>query len=145
MATSLATMRVFNRQFAVVGVMHEVSVISNMVDAILRELEGYKVKKVEEVNIVIGDLTSLGAEQLEFAYEIVTRDTMLEGSKLVIENESVAVKCNECGYEGPAENLESDFFDHSIPVIACPKCGGGVEITAGQACRVRDLSIEEAD
>ncbi len=125
--------------------MHEVSVISNMVDAILRELDGYKVEKVEEVNIVIGDLTSLGAEQLEFAYEIVTRDTVLEGSKLVIEMESVAVKCKECDYEGPAENLESDFLDHSIPVIACPKCGGGVEITAGQACRVRDLSIVEAD
>ena len=125
--------------------MHEVSVISNMVDAILRELDNYKVQRVEEVNIVIGDLTSLGPEQLEFAYEIVTKDTILEGSKLIIEREEVLVKCNECGYEGPAENLESDFFDHSIPVIACPKCGGGVDIVAGQACRVRDLNIVEAD
>ena len=125
--------------------MHEVSVISNMVDAILRELDNYKVQRVEEVNIVIGDLTSLGPEQLEFAYEIVTKDTILEGSKLIIEREEVSVKCNECGYEGPAENFESDFFDHSIPVIACPKCGGGVDIVAGQACRVRDLNIVEAD
>ena len=125
--------------------MHEVSVISNMVDAILRELDNYKVQRVEEVNIVIGDLTSLGPEQLEFAYEIVTKDTILEGSKLIIEREEVSVKCNECGYEGPAENLESDFFDHSIPVIACFKCGGGVDIVAGQACRVRDLNIVEAD
>ena len=125
--------------------MHEVSVVSNMVDAILRELDGYKVKKVEEVNIVIGDLTSLGPEQLEFAYEIVTKDTVLEGSKLVIEREEVAVRCKECDYEGPVENLDSEFFDHTIPVIACPKCGGGVDIIAGQACRVRDLSIEEVD
>jgi hydrogenase nickel incorporation protein HypA/HybF len=137
--------RDFNRRFVVVVVMHEVSVISNMVDAILRELEGYNVEKVEDVNIVIGDLTSLGPEQLEFAYEIVTKGTVLEGSKLVIESEKVAVRCNECGYEGPAENLESDFFDHSIPVIACPKCGGGVDIIAGQACRVRDLNIVEVE
>ena len=125
--------------------MHEVSVVSNMVEAILKELEKYDVERVEEVNVLIGDLTSLGAEQLEFAYEIVTRDTILEGSRFVIEREEVRVRCTECGYEGPADTLESDFMDHSVPVIACPKCGGHVEITAGQACRVRDLNIVEAD
>ncbi len=125
--------------------MHEVSVIANMVDAILKELEKYNVKSVDNVNILIGDLTSLGVEQLEFAYEIVTRDTILEGSKLVIEREEVRVKCHSCGYEGPAENLESDFYDHCVPILACPKCGGGVDITAGEACRVKDLNITEAD
>ena len=116
-----------------------------MVDAILKELENYDVEKVEAVNVLIGDLTSLGAEQLEFAYEIVTRGTLLEGSKFNIEREEVRVRCKECGYEGPADSLESDYLDHSIPVIACPKCGGGVDITAGQACRVRDLDIVGVD
>lgn len=125
--------------------MHEVSVVSSMVDAILKELENYDVEKVEAVNVLIGDLTSLGAEQLEFAYEIVTRGTLLEGSKFNIEREEVRVRCKECGYEGPADSLESDYLDHSIPVIACPKCGGGVDITAGQACRVRDLDIVGVD
>ena len=121
------------------------SVVSSMVDAILRELENYDVEKVEAVNVLIGDLTSLGAEQLEFAYEIVTRGTVLEGSKFNIEREEVRVRCKTCGYEGPADSLESDYLDHSIPVIACPKCGGGVDITAGQACRVRDLDIVGVD
>lgn len=125
--------------------MHEVSVVSNMVDAILKELENYDVERVEEVNVVIGDLTSLGAEQLGFAYEIVTRGTVLEGSKFVIEREEVRVRCKDCGYEGPADMLESDFMDHSVPVIACPKCGGPVDITAGESCRVRDLNIVEAE
>lgn len=126
-------------------IMHEVSVVSNMVDAILKELGNHNVEKVEEVNVVIGDLTSLGAEQLEFAFEIVTRGTLLEGSKFNIEREEVRVSCSGCGYEGPADVLESDFMDHSVPVIACPKCGGSVDITAGQACRVRDLRIVEAE
>ena len=69
--------------------MHEVSVVSDIVSAILRELENYKVEKVEEVVLVVGEMTSLGQEQLEFAYEIVTKDTKLEGSKLVIENEKI--------------------------------------------------------
>ena len=78
-------------------------------------------------------------------HEIVTRGTVLEGSKFNIEREEVRVRCKTCGYEGPADSLESDYLDHSIPVIACPKCGGGVDITAGQACRVRDLDIVGVD
>ena len=60
--------------------MHEVSVVSDIVSAILRELEKYNVVKVEEVILVVGEMTSLGHEQLEFAYEIVTKGTLLEGS-----------------------------------------------------------------
>ena len=125
--------------------MHEVAVISNIVDAILNKLEEYNVVKVESVNLIIGDLTSLGFEQLEFAYEIVTRGTILEGAKLTIEREEVQVKCHSCGYAGPPDNFDSDLIDHTIPILACPKCGGGVEITAGEACGVKDVEIKEAE
>ena len=125
--------------------MHEVAVISNIVDAILSKLEEYDVVKVEGVNLIIGDLTSLGFEQLEFAYEIVTRGTILEGAELNIEREEVQVKCHNCGYAGPPDNFDSDLIDHTIPILACPKCGGGVEITAGEACGVKDIEIQEAE
>lgn len=125
--------------------MHEVSVVSDLVLAILKELEKYDVVKVEEVTIVIGELTSLGAEQLEFAYEIVTKDTKLEGSKLIIETEKIRVVCDSCGYEGEVRMLESDYGEHTIPVLSCPKCNGHVKVTAGQSCTVKNLRIVEAD
>ena len=125
--------------------MHEVSVVANIVEAILHELENYNVERVEDVNIVIGDLTSLGFEQLEFAFEIVTKDTLLEGCKLNLIREKVEIRCKSCGYEGPADNVDSDFSNHSIPILACPKCNGPVEITAGESCCVKDLNIVEAE
>ena len=125
--------------------MHEVAVISNIVDAILSKLEEYSVEKVESVNLIIGDLTSLGFEQLEFAYEIVTRGTILEGAELTIEREEVRVRCKSCGYEGAPDNFDSDLIDHNIPILACPKCGGAVDITAGEACGVKDIEIKEAE
>ena len=60
------------------AVVHEVSVISGIVNAVLEELEKYDVIKVSAVDILIGDMTMLGDEQLTFAYEVVTRDTLLE-------------------------------------------------------------------
>ena len=125
--------------------MHEVSVVSDIVSAILRELEKYNVERVEEVVLVVGDMTSLGEEQLEFAYEIVTKETKLEGSKLVIEHEKIRVKCNECDYEGEVRMLESDYGEHTIPILSCPKCNGKVKVTAGQTCKVRNLKIGEAE
>lgn len=125
--------------------MHEVSVVSDLVSAILRELEKYNVEKVEEVVLTIGDLTNLGEEQMEFAYEIVTKDTKLEGSKLVVEHEKIRVLCNECGYEGEVKMLESDYGEHTIPILSCPKCNGKVKVTAGQSCTVKNLRIVEAD
>ena len=125
--------------------MHEVSVVSDLVSAILRELEKYDVMKVEEVTLVIGEMTSLGAEQLEFAYEIVTKDTKLEGSRLVIETEKIRVLCNDCGYEGEVRMLESDYGEHTIPILSCPECSGKVRVTAGQTCTVKNIRIVEAD
>ena len=125
--------------------MHEVSVVSDIVSAILKELENYNVERVEEVVLVVGDMTSLGDEQLEFAYEIVTKETKLEGSKLIIEHEKIRVKCKECDYEGEVRMLESDYGEHTRPILSCPKCNGKVRVIAGQTCKVRNLKIVEAE
>lgn len=125
--------------------MHEVSVVSDLVSAILRELEKYDVEKVEEVTLVIGDMTTLGEEQMEFAYEIVTKDTKLEGSKLVIEHEKIEVRCESCGYEGGVKMLESDYGEHTIPILSCPECNGNVKVIKGQSCMVKNMKIVEAE
>ena len=125
--------------------MHEVSVISDIVSAILKELEKYNVERVEEVVLVVGEMTSLGEEQLEFAYEIVTKETKLEGSKLVIEKEKICVRCSQCDYIGGVKMLESDYGEHTIPILSCPICNGKVQVVAGQTCKVKNLKIVEAE
>ena len=124
--------------------MHEVSIVSGLVTAILRELENHKVVKVSEVVLTIGKLTNLGAEQMEFAFEVITKDTMLEGSTLIIEEEAIEIACENCRYEGPVKNASFGEDDHrSIPVLSCPECGMGIKVIKGQACCVKTIEIEE--
>lgn len=124
--------------------MHEVSVVSNLVRGVLLELEKYDVTKVNSVTTAIGDLTNLGEEQMRFAYEIVTRGTILEGSEFIVEHEPIELRCDDCGFEGPAKILKDpDFDSHSIPVLACPECGGHVTVVKGQSCTVKYIDIEE--
>ncbi|NLL94620.1 MAG: hydrogenase maturation nickel metallochaperone HypA [Thermoplasmatales archaeon] len=120
--------------------MHEVSVVSELVSAIISELEAHEVVGVDEVTLVVGELTNLGFEQMEFAYEIVTRDTILEGSKLTIVAEPIKVECLVCEYEGPVRSIVDDDFGHgSIPILSCPECGGRVLVVEGKTCRVGNI------
>lgn len=126
--------------------MHEASVVANIVDAVLEELKNYEVRKVHSVTLIIGELTQLGTEQMEFAYEILTENNLLRGSKLIIEPESVVLRCDSCGYEGPADRLDNgDYSGQEIPVLCCPRCGGSVEVLKGEACRVKCMDIETGD
>lgn len=123
--------------------MHEVSVMASIVEAVLEELKKHDVEKVEEVSLVIGEITFLGREQLEFAYEIVTRGTPLEGSKLAISEEKVEVRCPSCGYQGGVDYVNGGGQDHMIPNLSCPKCAGRVEVTKGKSCAVTSLKVVE--
>ena len=124
--------------------MHEASVMADIVDAVVNELSSYHVTKVNEVTIVIGDLTQLGEEQLQFAWEVLTDDNVLKGARLTVKHEPVALRCRGCGYEGPAKSVDfGDGSEHSIPVLACPVCGGKVEVTGGNGCRIESFDIEE--
>lgn len=117
--------------------------MAGIVEAVLKQLDKYEVEQVEEVFLTIGELTNLGADQLTFAYEIITKGTLLEGSSLVIENEIIQVLCGGCGYEGGVDRLENDEFHNSIPVLSCPKCHGTVQVTAGKSCTVKSLKVVE--
>ena len=126
--------------------MHEASVVANIVDAVIEELKKYDVKKVNSVTLKIGDLTQLGTEQMEFAYEILSSGNILEGSKLIIEAEPVVLKCSKCGYQGPAKTLDTgEYSGHQVPILSCPDCGGEVEIIEGQSCCVKCMDIETGD
>jgi len=125
--------------------MHEVSVVSSIIEAVLAELKKHGAAKADEITVVIGDLTSLGEEQMEFAYGIMTKDTELDGSSIHFEREPVTLRCIKCGHEGQAETLQNDFYNHTVPIISCPKCGGQAEILSGQSCRIRSMTIREEE
>jgi hydrogenase nickel incorporation protein HypA/HybF len=117
--------------------------MASIIESVLVELEKHDVEKVEEVDLVIGELTFLGEEQLRFAFEVLTRDNILAGSKLNITHEKIEIKCASCGYAGGVEYVEQ-LADHMlVPDLSCPKCGSRVEVTKGRGCGVTSLKVVE--
>ena len=121
--------------------MHEFSVTSQIVQSVLAEAENRKAKKVTEVHLAIGELTFLGIEQVRFAYEVLTKGTILESSKLVIETQKGAVKCDNCGYQGGFKYEDDPLYHVPVPTLKCPKCGNPVNVVAGKECTIKSIKM----
>ncbi len=82
--------------------MHELSIASALADIVLRHAGGRKVTAVE---VKVGRLRQVVPDALEFAWELVARETPLEGAALELADVPVTVRCRACDAESPARGL----------------------------------------
>jgi hydrogenase nickel incorporation protein HypA/HybF len=123
--------------------MHELSVMSQIVESILSEGKKRSATKIEEVDLQIGEYTMLGDEQMEFAYEVLSKDTILQGSKLKISHVKGKIECS-CGYRGRV-NPSPDSPHKIVPILECPKCKGAAKIVEGRECLIRNIRMVVPD
>ena len=121
--------------------MHEFSITTQIVQNVLQEAKKRNAKRVLEVHLVIGKLTFLGIEQVRFAYEVLVKGTIMEESKLFIEESDGVVKCDQCGYEGKIHCEDDPVYHMLIPTLHCPKCRGTVQIVEGRECLIKNIKI----
>jgi len=121
--------------------MHEISVMTQLVKAILEKLKDYEFKEVQEVDLSVGELAFLAEDQLRFAFEILTENTPLQGAVLNIEYARSTVRCKNCGYEGPLKVEDDPKYHIAFPIFACPRCNSPVEIIKGRECEVSNVKL----
>ncbi|HHW13368.1 MAG TPA: hydrogenase maturation nickel metallochaperone HypA [Firmicutes bacterium] len=102
--------------------MHELSIALSMVELVQAEVAKRGLSKVSEVKVVVGELSNVVPDALEFCWEVATQETPAAGSKLVIEHRPVTARCHACGQEFTVQEYH----------FLCPKCGSGdTEQTGG--------------
>ncbi len=122
--------------------MHEFARTSAIVKTVIAIGEEKKAKTVLEVQVVIGKLTSLSIEQVKFCYEAIVKGTMLDGSKLFIEEIEPKVACNKCGYTGDIKFKDDLLYHFSVPTLCCPRCNETVHVVEGNECVIRKIKLE---
>jgi hydrogenase nickel incorporation protein HypA/HybF len=124
--------------------MHEFSVMTQIVDSIMAEATKRQAKKIEAVDLEVGEYTMLGDEQLKFAYEVLSKENpLLEGSELNIKHLKGRIKC-KCGFEGDVRPAE-DSPHKIVPILECPQCCGAAEIVVGRECVIRNIRMVVPD
>jgi len=122
--------------------MHEVAVMSQIVELVLSEAKKRDAEQVSRVKLEIGEYTFLGEEQMRFAFEVLSKGTVAEGALLDITTRRGVVEC-PCGYSGAPEQPEDIHI--LAPILMCPKCGKIANVKEGLGCTVRDISMVVPD
>lgn len=122
--------------------MHEFSTMQHIVEVILSEAQKHHPEKITRVNLKIGELTFLGIEQLRFAFQVLSRGTLLENAELTIDNVKPMIRCTTCGYNGDTDYDERPDMHFMIPLLKCPRCGKDIEIVKGRECTVTNIEME---
>ena len=118
--------------------MHEFSICENLVNIVVSETEKLGPGQVRLVSamVVVGDLRQIVPDYLKQAYEILTKDTVAEGSALEISSAPVAFRCENCGWQG-------EISKHEFRCRACSS--SRVEIVGGMELYLKNLEVETDD
>jgi hydrogenase nickel incorporation protein HypA/HybF len=112
--------------------MHEVGLLQNMLDVIREFAARHRARAVHRVTLRVGGLSGVVPEALEFAFTVVTRGTIAEGARLVIERVPVVCRCPDCGCE----------FEPPDVIYACPGCGQiSADVLRGKELELASLEV----
>lgn len=113
--------------------MHELSITQNLLEIALRYAEEAGAERITRLNIVVGELSSIVDDSVQFYWDIVSKGTIAEGAELHFERVEGTLRCLGCGHTFPLNR--KDF--------TCPACGGKEVVTVGgDELRLDSIEIE---
>jgi hydrogenase nickel incorporation protein HypA/HybF len=114
--------------------MHELSIAQNIVNAVEKAIKKKrKVKSVLTVELVIGKYHQVIPENISFAYEVASKGTVAEGSKLIMEMLPIKVRCLNCNWEGALNDIW----------MICENCGEtNLTIISGKELYLKNIELE---
>lgn len=119
--------------------MHELGIMTSVLDAVENAATDAGATRVIAVNLKIGEMTEAIEDALVFAFEAL-RDlpeySLCKDAQLVIEMVRPKSECLECGI-----SYEHDRFD-----MLCPKCGSfATKLIAGRELEIDSMEVDLPD
>ena len=113
--------------------MHEMAIAEGILDIALDYARQNEARKINEVGLLLGEMSGVEVDSLEFSFNMLVQGTIAEGAKLSIKNVPLIGKCSKCGKEFHIKHY--DFW--------CPECENGVLTTvSGREMQVEYLEVD---
>jgi hydrogenase nickel incorporation protein HypA/HybF len=107
--------------------MHEAVLMKNLLSIVDSTSRREGAGPVRVVHLRIGEMAGVNADALQFAFDVMAKDSTAADAVLEIEKVPLSIRCRTCGAEARPE----DF------VFVCGVCGSGeIEILTGREMEV---------
>lgn len=113
--------------------MHELSITENLLKLAIDHAERHNANKVTNLHLVIGQLSSIVDDSVQFYWDIISAGSICQGAKLHFERIPAQLHCLDCE------------VTYAIPneLTPCPHCGSlRIKTMCGDEFRLDSIEIE---
>lgn len=116
--------------------MHELSVTENILSIACDYAQKSNATRVTAINLVIGQLSSIVDDSVQFYWNLVAENSLCGGARLQFTRIAAKLACQDCGMEyGIQGNL-----------APCPRCSSyNAHIVAGEEFYIDSIEIEKEE
>lgn len=120
--------------------MHEMSLMSNVLQIVLDECEGADVTAVKAVRLTIGEQRDVVVDYAQGLFRYLARGTVAQDAELVVRQVPFTVRCMECGDIFKIDTRSPDTWE-------CPRCGmrQRYRVFSGHEFQVDSIEVELAE
>jgi len=113
--------------------MHELAVTQSILKIALDHAEKAHAQRITDLHIVVGELSSMVDDSVQFYWDIIAKDTIAEGAALRFHRVPAELQCMTCFHK----------YHPSDQELVCPQCGGvGAKIIAGEEFALESIDVE---
>lgn len=112
---------------------HELAITQNILDIVLSEAKAAQVDKITKINLVIGELSGVVSECVQFYFDFLKKDNPAEEAIIDFKLVPAELRCRGCQTK----------FNPQDSAWICPNCQStGIEVLSGRDCYIESIEVE---
>ncbi len=115
--------------------MHELPVTQAILDTALSAAAQAGSQRIVAIDLVIGELSGIVDDSVQFYFDILSRDTPAAGAMLRFQRQPARAVCSDCAHS----------YDAAPPLAPfCPNCGSlRLQVTGGREFFLESIEIDD--